>query len=26
MNETRSKPGETGDWKLIVKRGADGKK
>lgn len=26
QNETRSKPGENGDWKLVVKRGADGRK
>lgn len=26
LNETRSKPGENGDWKLVVKRGADGRK
>lgn len=24
--ETRSKPGENGDWKLVVKKGADGRK
>jgi hypothetical protein len=24
--ETRSKPGESADWKLVVKKGADGKK
>lgn len=26
LNETRSKPGENDDWKLVVKRGADGRK
>lgn len=26
MNETRAKPGESGDWKLVVKRGSDGRK
>jgi hypothetical protein len=26
LTETRSKPGETGDWKLVAKRGADGRK
>jgi hypothetical protein len=26
LNETRSKPGENGDWKLVAKRGADGRK
>lgn len=26
LNETRSKPGDDGDWKLIVKRGADGRR
>jgi hypothetical protein len=24
LNDTRSKPGENGDWRLVVKRGADG--
>jgi hypothetical protein len=26
LNETRSKPGEDGDWRLVVKRGADGRR
>lgn len=26
LNDTRSKPGEDGDWRLVVKRGADGRK
>lgn len=26
LQNTRSKPGEDGDWKLVVKRGADGRK
>lgn len=26
LRDTRSKPGEDGDWKLVVKRGADGRK
>jgi hypothetical protein len=26
LSETRSKPGHTGDWKLVAKRGADGRK
>lgn len=26
LNETRSKPGENGDWRLVAKRGADGRK
>jgi hypothetical protein len=26
LTETRSKPGENGDWKLIVKKGSDGRK
>jgi hypothetical protein len=26
LHETRSKPGENGDWKLVAKRGADGRK
>lgn len=26
LNDTRSKPGENGDWRLIVKKGSDGRK
>lgn len=26
LNQTRSKPGENDDWRLVVKRGADGRK
>jgi hypothetical protein len=26
LNETRTRPGENADWKLIVKKGADGRK
>jgi hypothetical protein len=26
MADTRAKPGENGDWRLVVKRGADGRK
>jgi hypothetical protein len=26
LAETRAKPGDNGDWKLVVKRGADGRK
>lgn len=26
LNETKSKPGETEDWRLVVKRGADGRR